>query len=623
MRGRRLTRALLGAVALAVAPAWGSASLAGAQDPRPSVPPDTVVADTAVVPDTLPAGGALRRQGVQDSARGDTLQPPLPQGEIPPLPAIGPEYRWVGDEIFATGALTLLDLLDGLPEVTGIRTGWLLPPEHATVAGAFGRIRIFLDGVELDELNPRLDGLHDLGMVQLWPLEEVAVERGVDELRVHLRSRRAEHTTAITRVDVQTGDYGSDLYRGYFDRRFGRGEVLQFAGQQFSTRDPRFGGDGDRLSLVARLGVARTSWSVDGWLQRTSGFRSELDRLEDRTPLASLEAAHTVAYGRLAWRAPSHIGLWAQAIASTQKFAETSGTGSTTPGGEDGDEEADTTRSRAQYVGTLGWGSGPFSLSATGRLRVYEGKRLLTPSLRAGYAGSRLALSAYAERRDEDDRTRLDATARVTPVPFLALSGGVASERAEDGETVNAMRAEAGVRVRDLWVVGGVIAADNRPTGAPTGLDPDFVSFDTDDARGLYVGLRGRLWRGFTVDVTATTWSDVGGLQVYRPEFDVSGRVEYLNQWLSRFPRGNFHVRAALFGTYASDVVFPTAIGGNVVGVQTVSAPGLNALLEIRISDAVIMLQYRNMLGVDYETVPGYVMPQPAILYGARWTFRN
>src|SRR5690606_31457476 len=173
-----------------------------AQEPVPAPVPDTIPADTARAP-----------SAAERPAAPDTLKAPLPVGEVPTLPTIGPEYRWRGDEIFASGALTLLDLLQGLPEVSGMRSGWLLPPEYATVSGGLGRIRILLDGVELDVIDPRQEGLQDLGMVQLWPLEEVAVERGVDELRVHLTSWRSEHTSPLTRVDVATGDYNTDLYR--------------------------------------------------------------------------------------------------------------------------------------------------------------------------------------------------------------------------------------------------------------------------------------------------------------------------------------------------------------------------------------------------------------------------
>jgi hypothetical protein len=607
---RCLTGAFSGAVSgVAVVALLLTTAAAAAQEPEPAARPDTVAADRT----------AASQPSRPDSVRGDTLKSPLPVGEIPALPAIGPEYRWRGDEILSSGALTLLDLLDQLPEISGYRAGWLLPPEYATVAGSFRGVRVFLDGVELDALDPRQDGLHDLGMIQLWSLEEVAVERGVDELRVHLRSWREEHTSPRTRVDVATGDYNTNLYRGYFGKRFGHGEVLQFGGQQFSTRDPVFGGDGDRLSLVGRAGVARPRWSLDGWIQRTGGFRATLNRLNDMSPLAALEHVHTVAYARAAWRAPDEVGLWMQAVASTQSFEIESPDGS----GTGGEAPVDTVRSRAQYVASAGWRGSGFSLSATGRMRVYEGEQTISPSARAGYESPVLSLSAFAERRDDDESLRMDATARFSPLPFLAVSGAVSSEKPKSGSARMAIRGEGGIRLNALWLLGGVILTEDRPTGVPAALDDEFLPALTGDAAGVYVGLRGPVWGGFSLDVTATRWNKTGDAYVYRPEFDVGGRLQYFNQWLSKFPRGNFHVNAALFGSYSSETGFPISIGGTPVLLRTVSAPSLNALLELRISDAYITLQYRNAIGVDYETVPGYLMPRPAILYGVRWTFRN
>ncbi|HLV25198.1 MAG TPA: hypothetical protein VKZ41_02710 [Gemmatimonadales bacterium] len=603
MSSRCLTGELRGVCAAVIALLLFTAPLA-AQVTEAPAPPDTVA----------PAARAV----AADSVRGDTLKSPIPAGEVPPLPSIAAAYRWRGDEIMSSGALTLLDLLDNLPEVTGFRSGWLLPPEYAGVAGSFRGIRIFLDGVEIDAIDPRQDGLQDLGNVQLWPLEEVAVERGVDELRVHLRSWREEHTSPRTRIDVSTGDYNSNLYRGYFGKRFGRGEVIQLGGQQFSTRDPVFGGDGDRLSLVARVGVARPRWSVDGWMQRTSGLRSRLTRLNEMTPLEPLEHVHTIAYARAAFRAPEQTGLWMQAIASSQSFeieAQQASFGT--------DEVADTARSRAQYVATVGWRGSGLSLSATGRMRVFEGESFITPSVRASYESPLWTFSAFAEQREEDETLRMDASATLAPLPFLALSGGVSSESPDVGDSRIAVRGEGGVRVRSLWLVGGVILTEDRPTGALTPVDPDFLFASTGDAAGVYGALRGPVWGGFRVDVTATRWNKTGSDYVYRPEFDVSGRVEYFNQWLEKFPRGNFHLRAAVFGNYASEVGFPQVIGTTPVLSRTTSAPGMNALLELRISDAYIMLQYRNAFGVDYETVPGYLMPRPTILYGVRWSFRN
>ena len=47
--------------------------------------------------------------------------------------------------------------------------------------GDAGRVRVFLDGVELDAINPRNGAVLDLSAMPIWQLEEVSVERGPGE----------------------------------------------------------------------------------------------------------------------------------------------------------------------------------------------------------------------------------------------------------------------------------------------------------------------------------------------------------------------------------------------------------------------------------------------------------
>ena len=49
----------------------------------------------------------------------------------------------------------------------------------------------------------------------------------------------------------------------------------------------------------------------------------------------------------------------------------------------------------------------------------------------------------------------------------------------------------------------------------------------------------------------------------------------------------------------------------------------LSALLEIRLLDATISYQFRNLLAQRFQTVPGYEMPRQTQYYGVRWTFWN
>ena len=86
--------------------------------------------------------------------------------------------------------MTLSDLLASVPGVTLMTTGFLLAPQVAAYYGDPGRVRLYLDGVELDALNPRNGGIPDLAMVPLWALEDVKVERAAE------RAARAPPTLA-------------------------------------------------------------------------------------------------------------------------------------------------------------------------------------------------------------------------------------------------------------------------------------------------------------------------------------------------------------------------------------------------------------------------------------------
>jgi hypothetical protein len=160
---------------------------------RPAVPlPSDTTRDTTKVP-------------------RDTIKAPLAHAERPLLLGVGSQYHWDRDSIFSSGADNLLDLLSTIPGVTVFRSGWLASPQYAAYLGDPGRVRVFLDGVELEPLDQRAGGVLDMSEAQLWSLEDVSVERGGDELRVYLRSWSVRRTTTSTRIDVETGDQGTNL----------------------------------------------------------------------------------------------------------------------------------------------------------------------------------------------------------------------------------------------------------------------------------------------------------------------------------------------------------------------------------------------------------------------------
>ena len=231
-----------------------------AQEPAPVKPP--VVADSAA-PAGPPVRAAVPVPGDSTPPR-DTVKTAFAVSERPRGAEMrGRQYVWTRETIFITGAQNLAELVAEVPGASIVRSGYLMAPIVTSWQGEAGRVRVFWDGVEFDALDPRMGAQLDLANIPLYGLEEVAVERAANELRIHLRTWRAERTTPETRVDVGTGAENFTLYRGFYAKRFDNGGGLQIAAQQFSVINGLTRGDGDSFGGIARLGWAAGDWSID------------------------------------------------------------------------------------------------------------------------------------------------------------------------------------------------------------------------------------------------------------------------------------------------------------------------------------------------------------------------
>lgn len=600
--------------------------------------PDSVSVAIPVPPDSAAAESARRARQHADSVQraqarakaADTLKAPLAHAEVPATPGIGRAYRWDREALFASGSLTLTDLLREVPGFTDFRSGWLLSPHQGTYFGDFRAIRVFYDGLELDVLDQRNNGIPDLSFIPIWTLEDVVVEQGAQELRVYLRSWRVRRTTPNTRVDVATGDVDTNLYRGFFGQRYANGMALQFIAQQFGTQDPRESGDGDQLALFGRVGWARHLWSVDAVIDRVSRSRaSQVRRIEGADELPSLDGTRNNVYLRVAYGDPD-AGPWMQMMAGRMSFRESErNASSTTPGfppqlptdsTADSTASTDTLTSRPQYVlagGLSRWG---LRLSGTGRLRNVNGVTLISPSARAAFVRERLSASVFAERRAEDSLTHADAALTFTPLPFLALSGYAShSGESSDGVTpaANALRGEVGVRVGRLWVSGGVLTRDTASIAAPIVFDTAFKPVSEGRTTAAIAAIRGPVWKAVSIDVSALRYGTSG---LYRPQTQFRGELSASTSWLSRFPSGHFHIKAGVVAEYRSTVQFPVSPTDSIASTPYKI---YSTLLEIRLLDAVLSWQFRNVSGFPYQQVPGFGAPRAVNFYGVRWDFFN
>ncbi|HJQ53622.1 MAG TPA: Plug domain-containing protein [Gemmatimonadaceae bacterium] len=552
-----------------------------------------------------------------DTVKTDTIKAPIGRFADPALYEIGPQYEWNRAQLFATGALSLVDLLDRIPGVTTFRSGWLSTPQTAMHNGDFRRVRIFYDGLEIDNLDGRTRGVLDLSTIQLWSLEHLSIERTASELRIYMRSWRVDNTDPYTRVDVATGNEDTNLYRGFYGKRFDNGGVLQFAGQQFGVSSSRVAGSGDALSLLARIGVAKKAWSVDGFVLRHHPTRN-IQRGFSRPPVLGLDATYTDAYLR-ASVGNDNGGPWLTLTVGSLGFKGTTppdrGVGAAAFG-----DTLERRASEAQYDLSGGLTLGPLRFEVGDRLRSILGASYNTPSARADIVSPIGVVSGFAEHDGLRGVTNADVGIRAQPLPFLALSGSVARSQAGSGVPtvgdVTALRGEAGIRLFGPWFSGGVIRADRRPGLAPVVYDTLLLPPATGELSAWTASIRGPIGAGFGVDAWLERWSPRGP---YTPEYQSRSELNYSNNFIRRFPRGDFELRLSGVYEYRSHVDFPLAAGD----VRTEAERTVSAMLEIRIMRAVITYQQRNITAYQYPIVPGFEMPRVLAIYGVRWDFWN
>ena len=562
----------------------------------------------------------------RDSIRKDSIKAPIARAYSPAnLEIAQRSWHWDRDSIFASGALTLGDLLSVVPGVTTLTAGFLMAPQIAALHGDPGATKVYLDGVELDQLQPRNGGIADLAFLPLWTLEDVSVERSAGELRVHLRTWRVDNTTPQTRVDVLSGSDNMNLFRGWYGRRFDNGIALQFSGQQYSTLSST-NPYGDNLGVMSRIGWARGSWSVDAMtvrqsIDRQKGPRGLLFGPATSDGVPAFKGNEGTAYARIAWRDPASDGPWVQLIAATLRTAEDHSTSSTgAPAVAVPGDSVDTVRTRSEYTITGGFTRGALRLSATTRVRSVEHHAFFSSGARAEYANRFVAIGAFAEQAL--DLTKYsDITARFTPAEWLNI--GASASRAAPGDTAlgparSSTRIEAALKFRDRWISAGLISRSAQSMLPLIEMDTSLRRFTVPAATGFTVGIRGPVWRGWELDIDGTSWNDPAP---YRPQQQLHTRLWFQSWFLERFPRKNFHLAVELTNDYRTAAYLP--VGKNLFGQTSRGGSIWGSMVEIRISSAVISWQYRNMAGYQYESVPGYLMPRLLNIYGVRWEFWN
>ncbi len=186
-------------------------------------PPDTIPPDTLPEVEPDPPADTIPELDFPPEVEGIDLEEireefrvlDFPQVRSEPTPSwAGGVWEWDREDLKALKGYSLVDLVEEVPGVVGLRTGDYGHPAAASAFGVTaGRIRVFLDGFEMAPLD---GGMPDLSRVSLSGLDGVRVERRMSELRIHLRGVRLEDPEPYSFIHAGTGDLNTNLFSGAF-----------------------------------------------------------------------------------------------------------------------------------------------------------------------------------------------------------------------------------------------------------------------------------------------------------------------------------------------------------------------------------------------------------------------
>jgi hypothetical protein len=612
---RRLRSVAAGIIAMVVPP---SAALSAQEQP-----PDSAV--------------AARVRAEADSAAAryarDTIKAPLAAFPAPRSTEIAAVVRFSRDEIHAGGVMNLADLLDRVPGVTTFRTGWLAGVHAAAFHGDFRRVRVFLDGIELDAVDPRGQGTLDLVELPLWTLDEVVIERAGGEVRVWARSWSSDRVTPYTRADIFTGDVNTNAFRGLFARRYRNGVALQVAAQQLSTQRGGGGfggtrggtqGSGDQQVINLRFGWARRAVSLDAYGTATTRARDPQAPRDDTPNLPGYSGARREGYLRVGV-GDTAGGLWSQLLLGVLANRFEGEGDAAAPAADSASVSRDTLAFRQQQVLAVGYRTDWLEAMALDRVRNFDGTAWHAPALRVGLTRGTVTATGYAERMALDSTYRVDVSARIPVRPWLVLSGAhtvLRPDSATERRDEETWRAEGGVRLFGRWVGGGYISQGQTSIRSPVLLGAMQALVPTAAATGVLGTLRGPVYKDLRADVQIVRWNTA---QYARPRTHLRSELALASEWRSRFPKGEFGFDARAIYELREPVRFLYGLGGaGGPDVRfTERTQTVHASVEIRIQRARLFYLYRNLTGADYEQVPRILMPKIVQTYGVRWEFWN
>ncbi len=647
-RSRGLFSGLIG-VALLLAPF--AAGRAAAQQPtRPDttrrVSPDT---GAVVAPDT----GAAR------PAPRDTTPPPQLPELARPVPAGFSTGVWVFTrdslERFSN-AVTLADLLEMLPGITRVRSGYFVQPEAASSLGQTGgRTEVFLDGYELAPLSA---GVLDLTRIELAEVSSVRVERRLDVLRIEITSLSPTSAAPYAYIQAGVAEPAGKLFRGGFLTPHFLFGPLSFGVDRLDTNGTGGAEGGDATGGWLKWGKI---WRDRGGIQLEARTNS-VHRNQTVPWVGSYSSSDLTLRGR--WRLIP--GLVGEAYVGSSSVNEPNLVPDTATGFskrfvpqlDSAKTLADSIRqladtlldrsdrqlgARLNYVGPVAWGEAALRTHSASRLPSVESD--VTAGLRLAGAGDvdgGVHLESWTGRQVTDMRAR----GRLGPYRGLTAFGEISSgERGVPflrdtvaGRDLFTKRSawRAGVDLDRSWLSAGIarlsVTADSIPGfGLPFDLSTRFYPAGT--MTGWESHARVRLfWKPLSAEYWYVVWTQfalpVGVVDsiaqpVYTPDQEYRAALIYhqvplASGHLELYARLDARSRGNTFAAVAPTTVVP-------------ASNSLDFYLQIRILDVRIYFQEVGMLakkGQRPYDIPGgqpgltpREYPAPRIFYGVRWQF--
>jgi len=608
--------------------------------------PDSAGADSLAIPqDTVFAvPGALAVDTlVADSLAADSVVVFVPRNLAAPPYGVLPGWatgvwEWDREGLGSTRALTLLELLEEIPGVVPLRGGDYGQPSSASAfGGGAGDLRVFLDGAELPPLD---GGVVDLSRVGIAGLERVRVERGAGQLRVELHSIQFVDPRPLSYLEVGTGDFDTNLFRGLFAHPDALGGTVTVALDRLDTGGPQ----GNEPGVSFGVHVRHALFPLEGL-----GLAWELRRMTSERPPEIWEPSEV---GRTEWgvRARYEVAPWIRVGLFYQRS-------SLAVDEEDEVEAAEPLVNedpRSQLGAQVFLERGSWWAEADYRELGGSGWPSSGQSLSGGVTRPEIGgMSFRLERQSWSDEAPVSMHARAWSRPFYGFSVfgevedgtrgvpfWVAPEATGDGEEppeppeplpplslVKRRGLRGGAEFRSgrlfLGAAGLAIKADSlHPVGLPTDRGGAVT------VGGNRTGFEASA--GIPLSFLLDGLSAVGSLQLwnvdaewrYLPEQIYQSRITFHDLF---FPSQNLEVWADLGVRGRDPMLVPVLpeLGGPTLEEVPFQQSWFGRL-QIRVASARVFVLWDNLtLRPENQDYPGRLLPQTRAMYGIRWTMWN